>query len=68
MGAKVISITKNDWIKTDCGADYIIDDYENIVQNVGNITGGKMADVVLDSLGASTWDSSVTSVGINGRW
>jgi NADPH:quinone reductase-like Zn-dependent oxidoreductase len=68
MGAKVIAITKDDWIKTDCGADYIIDDYDNIAQNVEKITGGKMADVVIDSLGASTWDSSVASVGINGRW
>lgn len=68
MGAKVIAITKADWIKTDCGADYIIDDYDNIAQNVEKITGDKMADVVIDSLGASTWDSSVASVGINGRW
>jgi NADPH:quinone reductase-like Zn-dependent oxidoreductase len=27
-----------------------------------------MADVVLNSLGISTWDSSFASVGINGRW
>jgi D-arabinose 1-dehydrogenase-like Zn-dependent alcohol dehydrogenase len=27
-----------------------------------------MADVVLDSLGIGTWDSSFASIGINGRW
>ena len=68
MGAKVIAITKDDWLKTDCGADYIIADYDKIVQNVGKITDDKMADVVMDSIGTSTWDSSFASVGINGRW
>ena len=48
-------------------ADYIIDEYDKIVQNVGKITDGKMADVVMDSIGASTWDSTFASVGINGR-
>jgi NADPH:quinone reductase-like Zn-dependent oxidoreductase len=27
-----------------------------------------MADVVLNSLGIETWESSYASVGINGRW
>jgi NADPH:quinone reductase-like Zn-dependent oxidoreductase len=27
-----------------------------------------MADVVLNSLGLGTWDSSFSSIGINGRW
>ena len=27
-----------------------------------------MADVVLNSLGVETWESSFASVGINGRW
>jgi NADPH:quinone reductase-like Zn-dependent oxidoreductase len=27
-----------------------------------------MADVVLNSIGVETWDSSFASVGINGRW
>jgi len=27
-----------------------------------------MADVVVNSLGINTWDSSFASVGINGRW
>jgi len=68
MGAKVIGVSKDNWIKTDFGADYIISDYDKIVENVKNITQGKMADVVVNSLGIGTWDSSFASVGINGRW
>jgi NADPH:quinone reductase-like Zn-dependent oxidoreductase len=36
-------------VKTDFGADYIIDDYNRIVDRVEEITEGKMADVVLNS-------------------
>jgi NADPH:quinone reductase-like Zn-dependent oxidoreductase len=68
MGAKVIAVSKHNWIKTDFGADYIISDYDKIVENVKNITQGKMADVVVNSLGINTWDSSFASVGINGTW
>jgi NADPH:quinone reductase-like Zn-dependent oxidoreductase len=68
MGAKVIAVSKDRWIKTDFGADYIISDYDRITENVKEITNGKMADVVLNSLGIGTWDSSFASVGINGRW
>ena len=68
MGAKVVAVSKDNWIKTDFGADYIISDYDKVVENVKNITQGKMADVVVNSLGINTWDSSFASVGINGRW
>jgi NADPH:quinone reductase-like Zn-dependent oxidoreductase len=68
MGAKVIGVSKDNWVKTDFGADYIINDYEKIIENVKNITQGKMADVVVNSLGIGTWDSSFASTGINGRW
>ena len=68
MGAKVIGVSKDNWIKTDFGADYIISDYDKVVENVKDITQGKMADVVVNSLGIDTWDSSFASVGINGRW
>jgi NADPH:quinone reductase-like Zn-dependent oxidoreductase len=67
MGAKVIAVSKHEWIKTDFGADYIINDYNRIVEQVKEITHGKMADVVLNSLGANTWDSSFNSTGTNGR-
>jgi NADPH:quinone reductase-like Zn-dependent oxidoreductase len=68
MGAKVIGVSKDNWVKTDFGADYIISDYDKIVENVKDITQGKMADVVVNSLGIGTWDSSFASIGINGRW
>jgi NADPH:quinone reductase-like Zn-dependent oxidoreductase len=68
MGAKVIGVSKDNWIKTDFGADYIISDYDKVVENVKDITQGKMAGVVVNSLGISTWDSSFASLGINGRW
>src|SRR6476469_7362912 len=68
MGAKVIAVSKDNWIKTDLGADYIVSDYDRITENIKEITGGKMADVVLNSLGIGTWKNSFASVGINGRW
>ena len=68
MGAKVIGVSKDNWVKTDFGANYIISDYDKVVENVKDITQGKMADVVVNSLGIGTWDSSFASVGINGRW
>jgi NADPH:quinone reductase-like Zn-dependent oxidoreductase len=68
MGAKVIVVSKDNWVKTDFGADCIIDDYNRIVDRVEEITERKMADVVLNSLGMDTWESSILSVGINGKW
>ena len=68
MGAKVIAVSKDNWIKSEFGVDYIIRDYDKVAENVKEITQGKMADVVLNSLGVGTWDSSFASVGVNGRW
>ncbi len=67
MGARVIAVSKNKWIKTDFGADFVINDYDKVVEQVKEITQGKMAEVVMNSLGVGTWQSSVESVGINGR-
>ena len=67
MGAKVIAVSKDNWIKTDFGADYIISDYDKVVEQVKDITQGKMADVVLNSLGVNTWENSFSCVGANGR-
>jgi NADPH:quinone reductase-like Zn-dependent oxidoreductase len=67
MGAKVIAVSRDIWIKSDFGADFVISDYDKIAENVKEITHGKMADVVLNSLGIGTWDSSFASIGINGR-
>jgi NADPH:quinone reductase-like Zn-dependent oxidoreductase len=60
--------SKDSWIKKEFGANYIISDYDKVAEQVKEITQGKMADVVLNSLGIGTWDSSFSSVGINGRW
>ena len=38
MGAKVIAVSKDKWIKTDFGADYIISDYDKVVEQVKDIT------------------------------
>ena len=70
MGAKVIAVSKHEWVRETefGGADYVINDYGKVVDQVKEITQGKMADVVLNSLGTETWDSSYASIGINGRW
>jgi NADPH:quinone reductase-like Zn-dependent oxidoreductase len=66
MGAKVIAVSKNEGVK-DFGADYVINDYGKVVEQVKEITQGKMADVVLNSIGIEAWQSSFDSVGVNGR-
>ncbi|MFL6372315.1 MAG: alcohol dehydrogenase catalytic domain-containing protein, partial [Nitrososphaera sp.] len=68
MGAKVIAVSKEEEWVGDFGADYVIGDYDRVVEQVKEITSGKMADVVVNSLGVETWDSSFGSIGINGRW
>lgn len=67
MGTRVIAVSRNNGIKTDFGADYVINDYDKVVEQVKEITQGKMAEVVMNSLGIGTWESSIESVGINGR-
>ena len=42
MGAKVIAVSRDDWVK-DFGADYIINEYDKVVEKVKEITRGKMA-------------------------
>jgi len=66
MGAKVIAVSKNEQVK-DFGADYVINDYEKVVEQVREITQGKMADVVLNSVGVEAWQCSFDSIGVNGR-
>ena len=66
MGAKVIAVSNDEWVK-DFGADYNINEYDKVVEKVKEITNGKMADVVLNSVGIGTWESSFESVGVNGR-
>jgi NADPH:quinone reductase-like Zn-dependent oxidoreductase len=54
MGAKVIAVSKDNWIK-EFGADYIITEYDRMAEKVKDLAQGKMADVVLNSLGIQTW-------------
>ncbi|MGB6531144.1 MAG: zinc-binding dehydrogenase [Candidatus Nitrosopolaris sp.] len=62
-----MAVSKDNWIK-DFGADYIITEYDRVAEKVKDLTQGKMADVVLNSLGVQTWENSFASVGLNGRW
>src|SRR5215467_2605657 len=48
-------------------ADYIVSEYDKVVEKVKDITNGRMADVVMNSVGIGAWESSFESVGINGR-
>jgi NADPH:quinone reductase-like Zn-dependent oxidoreductase len=66
MGAKVIAVSKQNWTK-DFGADYIITDYDRVADKVNELTQGKMADVVLNSLGVQTWENSFESAGLTIR-
>lgn len=65
MGAKIIAISRKNWVK-DFGADYVTD-MERAYDVVRNVSGGKMADVVLDSLGSETFAKSLELVGLNGK-
>jgi NADPH:quinone reductase-like Zn-dependent oxidoreductase len=65
LGATVIAITRREWLK-DFGADYTVT-YENASQQIKEITGEKMADIVLNSLGSETWSTAVSVLGSRGR-
>ena len=66
MGAKVIAVTSKSWIK-EFGADHITT-YDKVIEEVKEFTQGNMAAVVLNTLGADTWDKSLAATGDNGRW
>ena len=66
MGAKVIAVTSKSWIR-EFGADHITT-YDKMIEEVKEFTQGNMAAVVLNTLGADTWDKSLDAIGDNGRW
>ena len=68
MASRVIAVSTKEWIKEEYGADYLITNYNHIIDKVKEITNGKMADIVINSLGRDTWNNSFSSIGINGRW
>ncbi len=67
LGATVIATTGNEEKAEkakSCGADFtILYRSEDVVTRVMDITGGKGADVVFDSVGAATFDCSLASLG-----
>jgi len=65
FGATVIAVSRKNWLK-DFGADYIIG-YDDVVQKVKEITNGKMADIVMNSLGSSVWEKSLEVLGLSGQ-
>jgi NADPH:quinone reductase-like Zn-dependent oxidoreductase len=50
----------------DLGADEVVD-IDNAKPVIERITGGSMADVVVDPLGSETMSKSIKLLGINGR-
>ncbi len=65
-GARTISISNKHWIK-EFGVDNVIPFNENIKEIIKNLTGGEMADIVINSLGEKTWDLSMEITGKLGR-
>lgn len=65
MGAKVIAVSRKGWLK-EFGAQSVVS-LENAYGEVKEISGGKMADVVVDPLGAYTFNKSLKLLGRGGR-
>jgi len=50
------------------GADYVLDHYkQDIAKEVKAITGGRGVDIVVDHVGAATWQASLRCLGKGGR-
>jgi len=65
FGAKVIAVSRKQWLK-EYGADLIVD-YNEVEDKIREFTNGKMADVVINSLGQQLWDKGFSVVGVRGR-
>jgi NADPH:quinone reductase-like Zn-dependent oxidoreductase len=65
FGARVVGVSRKDWVK-DLGADHVFD-HAGAVEGVRKVTDGRMAGVVLNSLGTETWPTSLDCLGLNGR-
>jgi len=65
MGATVIAVSRKSWLK-DLGADYVTD-YFSLVNLVEKVTNGKMADVIINALGAEIWDYGLQILGRRGK-
>jgi NADPH:quinone reductase-like Zn-dependent oxidoreductase len=71
LGARVIAVTSgpdNVACVREQGADVVIDRLsEDVDARIREATGGRGADVVLDSVGAATWKTVMRALGIGGR-
>lgn len=65
MGAKVVAISRKQWLR-DLGADEVVD-LDGARAVIEKISGGSMADVVVDPLGSGTMSKSIGLLGVNGR-
>ncbi|MDQ1279385.1 MAG: hypothetical protein QG670_647 [Thermoproteota archaeon] len=65
FGAKVIAVSRKNWIR-DFGADDVLA-YQDVIGRIKEITLGKMADVVLNSLGSEMWLTALDVTGLKGR-
>ncbi|HWQ17164.1 MAG TPA: alcohol dehydrogenase catalytic domain-containing protein [Sulfolobales archaeon] len=65
MGARVIAVTRKQWLR-ELGADEVVD-LDNAYKAVERISGGLMADVVVDPQGTQTISKSIKLLGTNGR-
>ena len=65
QGAKVIAVSRKQSM-ADFGADYTVSS-ENAIEKIKEITKGKMADFVLNSLGEKFWNESFLMMGSNSR-
>ena len=65
MGATVVAVSRKGWVK-ELGADYVTT-ADKVIDLVGQVSEGKMADVVVDPLGKETWSISLRLLGRRGR-
>ena len=65
FGAEVIAITSKSWVK-EYGTHHIVP-HENAAEYVRQLTDGGMANVVLNSIGAETWQTALEMLAVNGR-
>lgn len=67
MGARVVAVSrkKREWLK-EFGADVVVQP-DQLEDSVRDLTGGEMADVVIDPLGSQTFPKSFNILGVGGR-
>jgi 2-desacetyl-2-hydroxyethyl bacteriochlorophyllide A dehydrogenase len=63
MGATTMAVSRKGWVKE--FADHVVSG--NIKEEVRARNGGKLASVVVNSVGPSVWDQSLSSLDFDGR-